>query len=144
MKKYIPSLIFLTIFVPAVIIYYKYSTGKTEKILQQLNAEYPIILINDRVTGTITRVYHGDPEVFNNNPHHAYLTLNDTIKRRVNASYELNKEYLLDDVIKVGDQFVKEPGTDHFYIKKIEDMETSTYVFKLEDDSGYPLKKQLK
>lgn len=141
MRKYIPALIFLIIFVPSVIIYYKYSTGKTDEVLQQLNAEYPEILINEKIKGTITRIYHGDPKIFNNNPHHAYLELNDTIKRRINASFELDRKFLLDDVIEEGDRFLKEAGTDRFYINKVKGMDTSTYAFDLEDDLGYPLKK---
>lgn len=142
MKKYIPALIFLIIFIPSVIIYYKYSTGKTDKILEKLNKEYPAISIEESVDGFVTSIRNGDPEVFNNDPHHAYIVLDDSVKKRIRVGYELTKELKLDDILTIGELLIKKTGSDKLFLYKIENQDTIKYVFELRDDLGYPLQKK--
>jgi len=142
MKKFIPGLIFIVVFIIAAIIYYQYSTRKTQKIVENLKKEYPSISIEEGVNAVITNVSHGDPDIFRNNPHHAFVTLGGSIKKRIVASFELNQELMLDEVLEEGDRLVKESGTDRFGIYKIQSNDTLVYEFKLQDDLGYPLKKQ--
>ena len=130
MKKLIPGLIFLMVFILAVVIYYNYSTRKTEEILKQLHKDYPAISI----------IEHGNPEIFRNHPHQAYLTLDGLAKKRIRTGYELVQELMLDDVLEPNDRLIKEAGTDRVQIYKIKSNDTLIYEFELRDDLGYPLK----
>lgn len=141
MKKLYPGIIFIVIFISAVVIYYRYSTGKTEKILEQLKKEYPSIAIDEKINATVTNIDHGDPEIFRNHPHQAYLILDNSIKKRIRTGYELTQELMLDEVLEEGERLVKGYGTDTLYIYKIQSEDTLKYTFQLRDDLGYPLEK---
>lgn len=141
MKKFVPGLIFLAIFIPSVIIYYNYSTGKTDKIIEELKKEYPSVAIYEEIDAIISNIDHGDPEKFRNHPHQVYLVLDGSIKKRIRTGYELTQELMLDDVLAEGDRLVKESGTDILHIYKVQSNDTLKYIFELRDDLGYPLKK---
>lgn len=141
MKKLIPGIIFLVIFILVAFIYYQYDTRNSEKLSEQLKKEYPSISVSENINAVITNIFHENSDVFRNNPHHAFVTLDGAIKKRIIASFELTKKLMLDEVLQEGDRLVKESGTDRFDIYKIEPNDTLIYEFKLQDDLGYPLKK---
>ena len=140
MKKLIPGLIFLMVFILAVVIYYNYSTRKTEEILKQLHKDYPAISITEKIDAIISNIEHGNPEIFRNHPHQAYLTLDGLAKKRIRTGYELVQELMLDDVLEPNDRLIKEAGTDRVQIYKVKSNDTLIYEFELRDDLGYPLK----
>lgn len=141
-KQLIPGIIFLFVLIISVLIYFHYSTGKVDQILKGLNKGYPPISIDQMLNGIVTDIYHGNSDIFRNNPHHAYVTLDNSLKLRINASYELSREISLDDVLKTGYRLVKSQGSDKFQLLNVQNQDTVRYTFELRDDLGYPLSKK--
>ena len=141
MKKLIPGLIYLAIFIPSVIIYYNYSTGKTEKYFEALNKEYPSITINEKIDDRIISILSINPQISRGNPHKAYFVLERAGKKRV-FGFNSKEDFVLDDVLEVGSRLIKESHSDRFFIYNVQENDTLKYEFELEDDLGYPLYKQ--
>jgi hypothetical protein len=141
-RNNIISLIFVFVFITAFIIFFKYDTGKKEKLLRQLAEEFPAISIDQRLEGTVMHIYHPYPEVFNNDPLQVYLLLNDSLKRRIKTGHELDKSIILDSVLNISDYLFKEPGSDVLFVYKVVGSDTIRYSFQLRDDLGYPLRKR--
>ena len=140
-RSSIISLILAFVFITAMVIYYRYDTGKKEKVLQSLSREFPSISIDQELEGTVTNIYHPYPGIFNNDPLQAYVLLNDSLKRRIKTGHEVAKEIILDSVLTIGDYLVKERGSDMVSVYQIENSDTLKYRFQLRDDLGYPLRK---
>lgn len=127
-------------FITAMVIFYRYDTGRKDKILEALSKEFLSVSIDQELEGTVTNIYHPYPEVFNNDPLQAYVLLNDSLKRRIKTGHELTKEIILDSVLNIGDYLVKEHGSDIVFVYRIQNSDTLEYRFQLRDDLGYPLK----
>jgi len=141
-RNNIISLILVFVFITAFIIFFKYDTGKKEKLLRQLAEEFPAVSIDQRLEGTVMNVYHPYPEIFNDDPLQAYILLNGSLKRRITTGHEFTKKVILDSILNVGDRLLKEPGSDILLVYKIENSDTIKFSFQLRDDLGYPLKKK--
>lgn len=142
-RKTIIGLAIVVLFVIAMRFYYLYDTRRTDKLVEQLNEEYPALDYHSKIEREITNIVRPYPKTFRDSPHHAFIVFDDSLKRRVNASYELLTDTLsLDDVLNVGDWLIKEPNSVKFFIYKIQNGDTLKYSFELNDDLGYPLKKQ--
>lgn len=139
-RSSIISLILVSMFVTAMVIFYRYDTGRKDKILEELSKEFLSVSIDQKLEGTITNIYHPYPKVFNNDPLQAYVTLNDSLKRRVKTGHELTKEITLDSVLNIGCYLKKAHGTDVVLVYRIHNNDTLEYRFQLRDDLGYPLK----
>lgn len=139
-RNNIISLILLFLFIASMAIYFKYDTGKKNKILEQLAGEYTTIEISQELEGTVTNIYHPHPEIFNDDPLQAYILLNDSLKRRIKTGHELTKSFSLDSILNLGDQLIKKSGSDNIFIYKIQNGDTLKFTFQLRDDLGYPLK----
>lgn len=141
-RNNIISLIFVFVFLMAFIFFFKYDTGKKEKLLRQLAEEFPAISLDQRLEGIVMQIYQPYPQVFNNDPHQVYLLLNDSLKRRIKTGLEMDKSIVLDSALNVSDHLVKEPGSDVLFVYKVLDNDTIKYRFQLRDDLGYPLRKR--
>lgn len=141
-RNSIISLILVFVFIIAFIFIFKYDTEKEEKLLRQLAEEFPSVSIDQRLEGTVMSIYHPYPEIFNDDPLQAYLSLNDSIKRRIKTGHESTEKIILDSILNVGDRLIKEPGSDILLVYKIENSDTLKFSFQLRDDLGYPLKKK--
>lgn len=138
-RKHLITLIFLIAFISSVAVYFRYDTEKKKKILEQLAEEYPSLSIDQAVEGTVTSIYHPHPEIFNDDPLQAYLSLNDSIKRRIKTGHELARSFSLDSVLSLGDQVIKHSGSDSVLIYRIQNGDTLKFGFQLRNDLGYPL-----
>lgn len=141
-RNHIISLVLLIAFVSSMVIYFQYDTGKKKRILEQLAEEYPSLSIDQSLEGTVTNIDHPYPQIFNDDPLQAYLSLNDSIKRRIKTGHELAKSFSLDSILSLGDRLIKKPGNDSVLIYKIQNGDTLKFSFQLRDDLGYPLKKR--
>lgn len=141
-RKGIISVLLAGVFITAMIVFYKYDTGKKQEILQELSKEFPAVTIDQSLKGLVKDIYHPSPEVFNDDPLQAYILLNDSSKRRIKTGYELSTEIILDSILNVGDYLVKDYGSDMIYLYKTQGSDTTKYIFQLRDDLGYPLKKR--
>jgi len=139
-RNIVISLILAFMFITAMVIFYRYDTGRKDKILEALSKEFLSVSIDQELEGTVTNIYHPYPEVFNNDPLQAYVLLNDSLKRRIKTGHELTKEIILDSVLNIGDYLVKEHGSDIVFVYRIQNSDTLEYRFQLRDDLGYPLK----
>jgi hypothetical protein len=120
--------------------YYKYDTAKTDRILAELNEEYPAITIPERIHGTVTKILESYPNAIRNNPHHACVTIADSFKKRILARNLVSIRLSLDDVLRKGDLIHKNAGSDSLTIYKLKGRDTLVYYFSLNDDLNYPLK----
>jgi hypothetical protein len=127
----------LVIFLLILSTFFYFNNRRTNKILSELIDEFPPITISEKLDGKISLIYNGDPKVFRNNRHHAYIILDDTIYRSVNTDYELNTQQTFDDIIEYGARFMKDSNDSYIRIQKAND---SIYSFELRDNLGYPLK----
>ncbi|MCZ8215895.1 MAG: hypothetical protein O9262_06620 [Cyclobacteriaceae bacterium] len=134
------SIILFASLIAAMVAYYNYHTRRTQRILDGLNKEYPIISISEAIYGVVTQIDHPNSNVFRNNPHHAFILITDSIKKRIRTGFEISKRLTLDEVLKEGDLVIKESGNDFLSIYKIHGNDTLKYDFELSDDLGYPLK----
>lgn len=141
-RNHIISLVLLIAFISSMVIYFKYDTGKKKKILEQLAGEYPSLSIDQGIEGTVTDIYHPHPGIFNDDPLQAYLSLNDSMKRRIKTGHELAKSFSLDSVLSLGDRLIKNPGSDSILVYKIQNGDTLKFSFQLRNDLGYPLNKK--
>jgi hypothetical protein len=137
-KKYIVPIILVSLFIISMRLYYLHDTKKTQELLEELNKEYPSLDINSKIHGIVTDIHH-PPKKFKNGPRHAFITLDGSIKRRVNSGDELTKGLMLGEILDIGDYFVKENGASTFAIFKITNKDTVKYTFELRGDLGYPL-----
>jgi hypothetical protein len=120
--------------------YYRYSVNQHTKRFEKLKKEYPAISLNEELNAKITKVYHGVTDVTRNHPHQAYLTLDNKIKKRIRTGYSINKNFFLDDVLKIGQTIQKKQETDTIIIYEYISGDTLEYIFRLKDDLGYPIK----
>ncbi|SRR5260221_2818434 len=141
-RKTIVNSVVLFVLLTSMVIYYKYDTGKKNKIMEQLKTEYSSITIDENFIGVVSEIQHPYPELFKRLPHQAFILLNDSVKKRISTGYELTKEITLDSILNVGDQLTKKYGSDTLHIHKIQGSDTLVYSFQLRDDSGYPLKRK--
>jgi len=140
-KELIPGIIIAIVVIAGGFIYFKYDTNRKDRIFKEWNEKYPNITVQEHLQGSIADImYQLNPELFRNDPHSAWIILDDSTKRRITASYELTKDLTLDEVLVVGDSLVKEADSDSLFIYKIRNGDTTKYSFRLEDDMGYPLK----
>lgn len=138
-REFIPGLFILPIFIISVIIYFNYDMSKKKAIIEQLNEEYPLIIISENINGVVTSIHEPDLQIFRYSSTFARVILNDSIKRRIKTStYD---KVVIGEVLQVGDRLIKESGTDRFSIYKIKNGDTLKYSFELRDDLGYPLSK---
>jgi hypothetical protein len=135
------NLVLVFSFVSSMVIYFSYSIGKKNKLLEQLSEEYTSLSIEQSLEGTVTNIYHPYPQIFNDDPLHAYLVLDDSIKRRIKTGHELAESFSLDSILGFGDLLIKKSGSDSILIYKVQNMDTLKYCFQLRDDLGYPLKR---
>jgi hypothetical protein len=135
------NVVVLIVMLTAMITYYRYDTGKKEKITEQLRAEYPSVTINEKFAGIVSEIYHPYPELFKEHPLQAHVLLNESVKKSIRTGSELHKKITLDSVLSVGDYLVKNAASDTLFIYKAQSNDTVRYSFELRDDLGYPLKK---
>lgn len=140
-RNNIISLVLLIAFVSSMVIYFNYSIGKKNKILEQLSKEYTSLSIEQSIEGTVTNIYHPYPQIFNDDPLHAYLVLDDSLKREIKTGHELAKSFTLDSILGLGDILIKYSGNDSVLIYKVQSRDTLKYCFQLRDNLGYPLKR---
>jgi hypothetical protein len=141
-RKTIINLVVLIALVTPMVIYYKYDTGKKRKIVDQLNAEYLSVMMSEKVDGAVSKIYHPYPKLFNDNPHQAYILIDDSLKRRITTGDELASDLSLDSLLSEGDRLRKDFGNDTLFIYKAQGHDTLRYSFELRDDQGYPLRKK--
>jgi hypothetical protein len=141
-RNHIISLVLLIAFVSSMAIYFRYDTGRKREILEQLAEEYPSVGIDQFLEGTVTKIDHPRADFFNDDPLQAYLSLNDSMKRRIKTGHELAKSFSLDSILSLGDRLIKKSGSDSVLIYKIQNGDTLQFSFQLRDDLGYPLKKK--
>jgi len=144
-QNIISGLIVAFILIVGGTIYYNYDMSRINKIRKQINKEYPILSLSQELKGVITDIDQGDLRIFRNNPRQAYLTINGYSKVSVNAGYVLDIDSVLclDDVLHIGDSLVKKANVDTFLIIGTNNGNASRYYFKLTDDLGYPLKRDI-
>ena len=133
--------VFFLLIIPMVI-YYRYDTNRKKKIIELLNKEYQSIKIDDQVVGKVSKIYHPYPELFNNDPHQAYVLINDSSKMRVKTGDEFNTTLSLDSILGLGDSLFKKQGSDTLIISHFHGVDTLRYKFQLRDDSGYPFRRK--
>jgi hypothetical protein len=136
------NLVVIFVAVISMVTFYKYDTGKTKKIVEQLNKEFSSIAVSEQVSGVVSNIYHPYPEIFNDDPLHAYVLLNDSVKKRIRVGHELARLSSLDSLLKVGDLLIKKYGSDTLYICKVQGSDTLRYSFQLRDDLGWPIRKK--
>lgn len=145
-KKRTLTLVLVLLFIVSAALYYKFDITKTQRILEELNTEYPAISTEDEIKGVITEVIQNPfPKVFRNNPNHAFVIINESLKKRIKAHYQKadsndERNIVLDDIISEGDMLMKEKGSYVFHIYKAQGSDTLKFTFELSDDLGYSLK----
>src|SRR5690606_41452715 len=87
-KELIPGIIVAIVVIVGGTIYFNYDMNQKDKIIEQLNREYPSIEMDHRIEGVVTQIMLTDTEMFRNDSSSARVTLNGTEKRRIMTSYE--------------------------------------------------------
>jgi hypothetical protein len=114
-----------------IILFFIYKRN-SEIRLAELRQEYPLIIEEDSINGSVLSIFH--PEGFRINPYVRYITLSDEGRRTLIA--KANEERIaIYDVIRVGSRLYKEPGSDMIKIQNITNTDTLTYYFELWDSN---------
>jgi hypothetical protein len=143
-------LIFLITMIICFVLYYKYSTSKTDRVWGELKKEYPALSFESELNGVVSRIVQPDPNIFRSVPDRVLVIINDSLKRRLRAGDELrNKKSVLDDgtgrpmllgeALAEGDRVVKKSNSDVLSVYKVKNSDTVRYDFELTDDLGYSL-----
>lgn len=140
-KNIIPGLLIGVFVVFGGMIFYKIDMERKRKTLDSLKLKYPQVSINETLLGEITDIYHGDLGLFNNSPNQAYIIINNTTKRRVTTTYSFNEGKSLDEALNMqGLSIYKEMGSDRLNIYSIQNKDSISFIFRILDDLGYPLR----
>jgi hypothetical protein len=141
-RKLVPNLIVAALIIAGGIIYFKYDTGKKDKIIEDLKSEYPAIGLGEEINATVTYIHPTDLTKFRNDPYSARVVFDDSIKRRFSTTSELSKDVSLEHVLNVGDRIIKAGNDDKIFIYRIQQRDTLKFAFELLDDFRYPIKKK--
>jgi len=120
--------------------WFYYEITKKEKILSKLAIEYPLIKIEESISGHVTGIYMIDPKQFRINTNSLEITINDTLKRRLNVDNEIFTGKRLHDVLVVGDVLLKQNDSTTISLYRIRGTDTLVYRFPLLNEKLHPLK----
>ncbi len=135
------TILFLAIWIPVIAFWFFYDIYRKDKILERLAIEYPLIKINEQIFGRITSIYNLDAEDFRINTNSLEITLNDTLKRRLNVDNEIFTRQRLHDVLLVGDVLLKQSDSATISLFRIRGTDTLEFRFPLLNEKLHPLKK---
>ena len=81
-----------------------------------------------------------DPKQFRINTNSLEITINDTLKRRLNVDNEIFTGKRLHDVLVVGDVLLKQNDSTTISLYRIRGTDTLVYRFPLLNEKLHPLK----
>jgi hypothetical protein len=136
------NLVIVVVFIVSAGIYINYDLRKTKRIYQAVDKEFPAILFEEYLEGTVTNIYRPYPEKFRISPLRVHVLINGSIKKTVNSGYEFTRNSTLDSVLNVGDYLFKRGGSDTLVVYKIEETDTIMFGFQLKNSFGYSLNKK--
>jgi hypothetical protein len=122
----------------ALIAYFK--IRKQDNIYYRLELEFPLITLEERIFGRITGTYELDPKLFRINTNSLRVTLNDTLKRRLNVDNELSTGKSLHAVLVIGDVVLKQSDSTTISLFRIKGADTLEFRFPLLNEKLHPLK----
>jgi len=135
------NLIFFAVWICILASWFYYEINKRQKIVSRLAIEYPLIEIDEYIYGRVTRVYPHDPNLFRINTNSHDITINNTMKRRLNVDNEIYTGKRLHDVLVVGDVLLKKNDSTTISLYKIRGTDTLEFRFPLLNEKLHPLKK---
>jgi hypothetical protein len=141
MKEKTLNIIFIAVWICILASWFYYEVNKRHKIVSRLAIEYPLIEIDEYIYGRVTRVYPHDPNLFRINTNSHDITINNTMKRRLNVDDEIFTGKRLHDVLAIGDKVLKQSDSTTISIFKIQGFDTLEYRFPLLNEKLHPLKK---
>ena len=140
-KKASINIIVFTVGFCILVSWFYYEITKKKKILSKLSIEYPLIKAEESISGQITGMYMIDPRQFRINTNSLEITINDTLKRRLNVDNEIFTGKRLHDVLAIGDIVLKHGDSATATIFKIHGTDTLEFRFPLLNEKLHPLKK---
>lgn len=141
MKKRFTSLIFFLIGFTIVVTWFYYNVKESQELAAKFAKEYPVIKIEEHIKGQVTSIYQHDPKEFRIMSYNRDITINDTLKRRLNVDNELYTGRSLGEILSVGDSLNKQADSTTITIYKIWEADTLKYRFPLLNEKLHPLKK---
>jgi multidrug resistance efflux pump len=135
------TILFFAIWIPAIAFWFFYEIKRKDKIIANLAIEYPLIEITEQITGQVTSIYYLDDNDFRINTNSLEITINDTLKRRLNVDNEIYTGKRLHDVLTIGDSLHKQADSTTIAVFKIRGADTLKYRFPLLNEKLHPLKK---
>jgi hypothetical protein len=140
-KKRYSSLIFFLISISIALIWFCLDIKKSQDLILKFAIEYPVIKIEEHIKGQVTSIYQHDPKEFRIMSYNRDITINDTLKRRLNVDNELYTGRSLGEILSVGDSLNKQADSTTITIYKIREADTLKYRFPLLNEKLHPLKK---
>lgn len=129
MKKYIPGIIFLVVFVITMIFVFRHVDERANERLAEINIEYPSLTTDQLANVRVSRLYK--PKGFKESPYIAFVTLNKGEKITLHVNRRKSPLDNLMDILVIGDSIVKESGTDSVYVIKTSKGVSRKYGFTL-------------
>lgn len=133
--------IILFIFLALMVSYFLYDRWRVSNIRFELHQEFPLADLDSSFGGVVQTIHQPYPDVFNNDPHLVYLTIDPSFKLTLVTGYELNKKLTLDSVLAVGDKIQKDKGSDSLIVQKPTESGIQFYYFQIRNLEGYTLRK---
>lgn len=141
MKEKTLNIIFFVVGICILVSWFYYEIIKRQKIASQLAIEYPLIKIDEYLYGRVTKIYRHDPNLFRINTNSHDVTINNTMKRRLNVDDEIFTGKRLHDVLLVGDVLLKQNDSTTISLYRIRGTDTLEFRFPLLNEKLHPLKK---
>lgn len=139
-KRYKTLIFFLIGFVISVT-WFILEIRKGQDIISKFAQEYPIIRTEERINGLVTDIYQHDSKQFRIMSISHDITINDTLKRRLNVDNEVYSGRSLHDVLAIGDILHKHIDSTTITIYKMQGADTLKFRFPLLNEKFHPLKK---
>jgi len=140
-KKRYSSFIFFLISISIALIWFYLDIKKSQDLILKFALEYPVIKIEEHINGQVTSIYQHDPKEFRIMSYNRDITINDTLKRRLNVDNELYTGSSLGEILSVGDSLHKQADSTSIAVFKIRGADTLKYRFPLLNEKLHPLKK---
>jgi hypothetical protein len=139
-KKTSIKMIIFAVWICIVASWFYYEVNKKQKIASKFAIEYPIVEIDEQIFGRITAIYWHDPKLFRIISNSHDVTIDDTLKRRLNVDNEIFTGKRLHDVLMVGDLLQKQKDSTTISLYKIQGTDTLELRFPLLNEKLHPLK----
>lgn len=130
MKKHIISLVSIIIFIPTVILLFRFHSYEARIEVERLKSTYPMIHLEENIDSKVVSIEYGNPKKVRLNSDIAFITLDNKNKRAVYTVYQPN-EVSLNEVLKTNSFLEKKAHDKYLLISNTNGSDTIKYRFKL-------------